>query len=101
VCTRDRRRWTFAVQEACDDVYCSPFDMDAQARLRDLLLRERPAIGNAVRLDDLSPARTTATETRAWVRTLRIACDELHDGPENTDAQRRLLELLSEPARQG
>lgn len=100
VCTRDPRQWTFALQEACDDVYCSPFDLDAQARLRDLLQRELPISESGARTDHRNVPAASTTATREWVRSVRIACDELHDGPEDADAQRRLLALLTEFARQ-
>lgn len=98
--TRDRREWTFALQEACDDVYCSPLDLNAHARLRDLLQRERPPAKNGSSTNDRNPVgAANVTLTREWVRSLRIACDELHDGPEDLDAQNRLLALLSGLAR--
>ncbi|MGJ6127281.1 hypothetical protein QN239_32400 [Mycolicibacterium sp. Y3] len=99
VCRHDRQ-WTLTLQEACDDVYCSPLDLTARKRLRELLQRERGmTLLRAGNVDALANTHETV-DTREWVRTLRIACDELHDGPEDTDAQDRLLLLLTEPAHQ-
>lgn len=35
---------------------------------------------------------------RAFIRTVRIACDELHDEPFNTDARATLVNLLKSDA---
>lgn len=86
-------QWTLALQEACDEVYCSPFDPAAHARLRELLERERGVFAGAAKIDDVHS--TSRTGAREWIRTLRIACDELHDGPDDPEAQDRLLVLLS------
>ncbi|WP_099020920.1 hypothetical protein [Mycolicibacterium palauense] len=65
------------IQEACDDLYCSPLDPVAQANARDLLRRSTPAM-----------------DERTLARRIRIACDELHDDPDDFDARHTLLALL-------
>lgn len=70
-------RHSIQIQEACDDLYCAPLDPVAQANARDLLARLTPAEGE-----------------RATRRRIRIACDELHDDPNDLDARRALLALL-------
>ncbi|MFN6548578.1 hypothetical protein [Mycolicibacterium nivoides] len=65
------------IQTACDDLYCAPLDPVAQANARDLLARLTPA-----------------ADDRATRRRIRIACDELHDDPNDIDARRALLALL-------
>lgn len=65
------------IQEACDDLYCTPLDPVIQANARDLLARLTPA-----------------EDERATRRRIRIACDELHDDPNDLDARRALLALL-------
>lgn len=65
------------IQEACDDLYCSPLDPVAQANARDLLRQSTPAL-----------------DERALSRRIRIACDELHDDPNDLDARHALLALI-------
>lgn len=70
-------RYAAQIQVACDDLYCAPLDLVAQANARDILLRSTPPAGE-----------------RDIARRIRIACDELHDDPTNLDARRILLALL-------
>ncbi|GAT01227.1 hypothetical protein [Mycolicibacterium fortuitum] len=70
-------RHSIQIQEACDDLYCAPLDPVAQANARDLLARLTPV-----------------EDERATRRRIRIACDELHDDPNDIDARRALLALL-------
>ena len=65
------------IQEACDDLYCSPPDPVAQANVRDLLQQSTPAL-----------------DERTLARRIRIACDELHDDPNDLDARHALLALI-------
>ena len=46
---------------------------------------------------DISPA---IAAVRAYSRDVKIACDELHDDPDDVDARRTLLALL-DPAAAG
>ncbi|MBY0285648.1 MAG: hypothetical protein K2X52_00635 [Mycobacteriaceae bacterium] len=71
------------IQEACDDLYCAPLDPVTQTNTRDVLLRTMPAL-----------------DERTHARRIRIACDELHDDPDDVDARRTLLALL-DPAAAG
>jgi len=65
------------IQEACDDLYCSPLDPVAQANARDVLRQSTPAM-----------------DERTLARRIRIACDELHDDPNDLDARQTLLALI-------
>ena len=65
------------IQEACDDLYCSPLDPVAQANVRDLLQQSTPAL-----------------DERTLARRIRIACDEPHDDPNDLDARHALLALI-------
>ena len=65
------------IQEACDDLYCSPLDPVAQANVRDLLQQSTPAL-----------------DERTLARRIRIACDELHDDPFDMNARAALLKLI-------
>ncbi|CAN5517877.1 hypothetical protein BH09ACT8_BH09ACT8_53150 [soil metagenome] len=69
------------IQEACDDLYCAPLDPVAQANARDVLLHTMPA-----------------HDERTHARRIRIACDELHDDPDDINARRALLALLDPAA---
>lgn len=69
------------IQEACDDLYCSPLDPVAQANARDLLRQSTPAL-----------------DERNLTRRIRIACDELHDDPNDLDARHALLALIDPTA---
>jgi hypothetical protein len=70
------------LQVACDDLYCTPLDREAQEHVRELLLRSTASL----------------QEARARARRIKIACDELHDDPADLDAQFTLLSLLDTPA---
>lgn len=70
------------LQEACDDLYCAPLDREAQEQVRDLLLRTTPSLH----------------EVRLRARRIKVACDELHDDPDDLDARYTLLSLLDTPA---
>lgn len=70
------------LQEACDDLYCAPLDHEAQEQVRDLLLRTTPSL----------------REVRLRARRIKVACDELHDDPDDLDARYTLLSLLDTPA---
>jgi hypothetical protein len=70
------------LQVACDDLYCTPLDREAQEHVRELLLRSTPSL----------------REVRARTRRIKVACDELHDDPTDLDAQFTLLSLLDTPA---
>lgn len=70
------------LQEACDDLYCAPLDRQAQEQVRDLLLRTTPSLH----------------EVRLRARRIKVACDELHDDPDDLDARYTLLSLLDTPA---
>ncbi|AQA06891.1 hypothetical protein ACORG1_33450 (plasmid) [Mycobacterium sp. TJFP1] len=70
------------LQVACDDLYCTPLDPEAQEQVRDLLLRSTPSLH----------------EHRLRARRIKVACDELHDDPADLDARYTLLSLLGTPA---
>lgn len=72
---------TTQIKVACDDLYCSPLDPVAQANVRDLLRQSTPAL-----------------DERNLTRRIRIACDELHDDPNNLDARHALLALIDPAA---
>lgn len=77
------------IQEACDDLYCDPDDAAVSRRLR-LLLGRAPVASNG------AGAHGDGVVSRAsWRRLVKIACDELHDDPDDADARDRLLILLA------
>lgn len=77
------------IQEACDDLYCDPDDAAVSGRLRLLLGRATPVASNGVGAGDGVVSRAS------WRRLVKIACDELHDDPDDADARDRLLILLA------
>ncbi|MBY0285538.1 MAG: hypothetical protein K2X52_00075 [Mycobacteriaceae bacterium] len=79
---RDSAGVLWQLQVACDDLYCAPLDREAQEQVRDLLLRSTPSLH----------------EVRLRARRIRVACDELHDDPDDLDARYTLLRLLDTPA---
>lgn len=83
----DRTR--LRIQEACDDLYCDPDDAVVSGRLRRLLGRA-PAASNGVG----TPGGGVVSRA-SWRRLVKIACDELHDDPDDADARDRLLILLA------
>lgn len=68
---------TTRIQMACDDLYCAPLDPVAQASVRDILRQSAPQV-----------------DARVLARQIRIACDELHDDPDDLDARLALLALI-------
>ncbi|MFV8233933.1 hypothetical protein [Mycolicibacterium fortuitum] len=85
-----RRTARVRIQEACDDLYCDPDDAVATGRLRQLLGRA-PATSNGVG----TPGNGGVVTRASWRRLVKIACDELHDDPDDADARDRLLILLA------
>ena len=79
----------FKIQEACDDVYSDPDDEVALGRLR-RLLSGSPSNGAGA-----GAGAGALVSPAAWRRLVKIACDELHDDPEDRDAVDRLLLLLA------
>lgn len=85
------RKVRVRIQEACDDLYGNPDDAVAVGRLRQLLGQVPAASSNGV-----GPATGGGVVSPAsWRRLVKIACDELHDDPEDRDAGDRLLLLLA------
>lgn len=84
-----RRSARVRIQEACDDLYCDPDDAVVSGRLRQLLGRT-PAASNEVHTNGGG-----VVSRASWRRLVKIACDELHDDPDDADARDRLLILLA------
>lgn len=85
------KRIRLRIQEACDDLYCDPDDAVVSGRLRQLLGRATPAASKGVG----TPGDGGVVSRASWRRLVKIACDELHDDPDDADARDRLLILLA------